>query len=111
MTINDLIEKYGLPNFCKIDVEGFEYEVLVKLEKPIPIIAFEFHLDNFTITLDCLRHLDRITNQNRCYLYNFSFMETTTLDHENWIDSQTVKKLIQNTKGKGLWGNIYAKFS
>jgi FkbM family methyltransferase len=37
-TLDKLISKYGIPYFCKIDVEGFEYEVLSGLSKKIPLI-------------------------------------------------------------------------
>jgi FkbM family methyltransferase len=42
MTLDQLIAKYGMPAFCKIDVEGAEAEILHGLSKPIPRIAFEY---------------------------------------------------------------------
>ena len=41
-TLDNLIKEFGLPVFCKIDVEGFEFQVLNGLSHPIPNISFEF---------------------------------------------------------------------
>lgn len=42
-TLDLQIARHGLPSYCKIDVEGWELEVLQGLSKPIPIISFEYH--------------------------------------------------------------------
>jgi FkbM family methyltransferase len=41
-TLDALIARYGLPRFCKIDVEGNEAEVLRGLSQPIPALSFEY---------------------------------------------------------------------
>jgi len=40
-TLDNLIEIFGLPDYCEIDVEGYENKVLKGLTKHIPIIYFE----------------------------------------------------------------------
>lgn len=42
-TLDRQIELHGLPTYCKIDVEGWELEVLTGLSEPIPIVSFEYH--------------------------------------------------------------------
>src|SRR4030042_6777454 len=40
-TLDNLIKEFGLPKYCKIDVEGLELKVLQGLTKPIPFISIE----------------------------------------------------------------------
>jgi FkbM family methyltransferase len=43
VTFDQLIDTYGCPDFCKIDVEGYELEVLGGLSRPVKLLSFEFH--------------------------------------------------------------------
>ena len=58
-TLDKQIERHGLPDYCKIDVEGWELQVLEGLSQPIPIITFEYHLSPSEIE-QALSVLDRI---------------------------------------------------
>ena len=42
-TLDSQIKKFGVPHYCKIDVEGWELEVVEGLNQPIPLISFEYH--------------------------------------------------------------------
>lgn len=43
-TLDALIEQFGEPAYVKIDVEGFELEVLNGLNRPVPLLSFEYSL-------------------------------------------------------------------
>lgn len=60
-TLDREIVTYGRPDYCKIDVEGWELEVLKGLSQPLPLISIEYHfkrqiLDN---TFACLERLSQ----------------------------------------------------
>ena len=41
-TLDELIARHGRPQFCKLDVEGFEAEVLRGLSQPVPALSLEY---------------------------------------------------------------------
>lgn len=59
ITLDDVIAHFGLPAYCKIDVEGWELEVLQGLSRPVSLLSLEFHLDDRGIakTSACLERL------------------------------------------------------
>lgn len=60
-TLEHLISQFGVPKYCKIDVEGFEYEVLMGLGRKLDLLSFEFHADddNLKLCFECLKLLER----------------------------------------------------
>lgn len=46
-TLDDLIAEYGIPAYIKIDVEGFELEVLKGLSTRVPMLSIEANLPSF----------------------------------------------------------------
>jgi FkbM family methyltransferase len=42
-TLDRQIEEHGLPAYCKVDVEGWELQVIEGLSRAIPLISFEYH--------------------------------------------------------------------
>lgn len=105
-TLDDLINKYGLPKFCKIDVEGFEYNVLKGLSKPIPFISFEFTREFFDDAKKCINHLLSIDDAK----FNCSIGESSQLVFSSWVTPEELYKKIDSFDEKSLWGDIYVKF-
>lgn len=55
MTLDDLIRTHGMPDYIKIDVEGYEIEVLQGLTKAPRFLSFEFTARFPDVTVSCLR--------------------------------------------------------
>ncbi len=53
-TLDELASVYGLPHFIKIDVEGYEQEVLDGLSIMPPYLSFEFNVEWKQAALVCL---------------------------------------------------------
>ena len=47
ITLEQLISTYGLPFYIKIDVEGYEPNVLKGLQTAVPYLSFEVNLPDF----------------------------------------------------------------
>ncbi|PQJ79350.1 FkbM family methyltransferase [Polaribacter porphyrae] len=105
--LDTLIDEFGLPNFCKIDTEGFELEILSNLSHKIPKIEFEFNeafIDETLLTLDSI---DKLGN----YKFNFILNETPKFINKNWSSISEIKEQIINLKKEKLHGNLFAKLN
>lgn len=104
-TLDSLIQKYGRPSFCKIDVEGFEYEVISGLSSSIPLISFEFM---YEFIEDTKKIVDRI-NSLYAAEYNFNIGEEMDLFQPQWSDAQTLFASLKERNDPILWGDVYVR--
>ena len=104
-TLDQLIQKYGHPSFCKIDVEGFELQVLQGLSYPIPTLSFEYIPATMALAHDCIAELNRIDH----YRYNWSVGESHHLQSKTWLTSQEMLNTLSTRRANGRSGDIYAR--
>ncbi len=105
-TLDSLIKEFGLPVFCKIDVEGFEYQVLRGLSQPIKYISCEFAKEFFSDTKKCVDHLVSLGYGN----FNYSLGESMNLSTQSWLKAEELFKQLNLESDKLMWGDIYAKY-
>lgn len=103
-TLDSCIAKYGRPNFVKIDVEGYEAEVVRGLTMPVEMLSLEFSTDTKDTLIDALRHLDSIGN----YLFQYSPEESFHLANDGWIRLAEVEKQLTSFSGRE-WGDVYCR--
>jgi FkbM family methyltransferase len=60
ITVDSMIERYGMPDLIKIDVEGYEYNVLSGLTQKANHICFEWHEEEKDNLYKILEHLQRL---------------------------------------------------
>lgn len=104
-TLDGLISEYGLPNYCKIDVEGFESRVLAGLSQPVPAVSFEFAaemLDNATACIDRLQTLGD-------YEFNYDVDEGMNLQLPAWVPADEMKSVLAALPGNRAFGDVYAR--
>ncbi len=111
-TLDQMIQKHGLPAYCKIDVENFELEVLRGLTQPIPLISFECNTDQLETSKKCLAYLQMLGYQE----FNYGFGERGYFISPVWLSADellgTINHLMETTDFSaiwGLWGDIYAR--
>lgn len=105
LTLDDLIRKYGRPTFIKIDVEGYETEVLKGLSHPINYISFEVLSFNNELMEECLLILSKLGYKK----FNFSMRETFKMSFDRWVEAEIIKTFLSGSS-KSYSGDIYAKF-
>ncbi|MCZ2222090.1 MAG: FkbM family methyltransferase, partial [Chitinophagales bacterium] len=102
--IENYIKKYGVPIYIKIDVEGYEYEVIQGLETAVPLISLEANLPEFKQeSVNCITYLSNISKDK--YVFNFTTNNSFILI--NFVPMNEAVKFITTTELRYL--EIYAK--
>ncbi len=107
-TLDHLISNYGTPKFIKIDVEGFEYEVLKGLTQPIDIISFEYTVPEQTQNIfNCLNQIEKYNRNIEC---NFSTAESMEFSLIEWLSIDEFKNLIKSSEFISTgFGDLYVR--
>lgn len=105
-TLDTLIKKFGVPKFCKIDVEGAEEQVLQGLTKPIPYLSFEFHKEFLSAAKKCMRHLTSLGKAN----FNCSLGDSMKFLFPAWVNDKKLFQKLESLDNQYLQGDIYVRF-
>jgi FkbM family methyltransferase len=106
-TLDALIGEHGMPQFVKIDVEGFEAEVLAGLNCPLPALSFEYLAAARGVALDCV---DRLCELGR-YRFNWSAGESQRLGARAWLDASGIRAFLRSLSSRAGSGDVYARLS
>jgi FkbM family methyltransferase len=106
-TLDDLVAAHGVPAFCKIDVEGFEVDVLKGLSQPVRGLSFEYLPAAHDSALTALGLVERLGT----YEYNYSPVETMRFASERWLDAAELVKLLDRIRPLGRSGDVYARLA
>lgn len=107
-TLDALIERYGEPAFVKIDVEGYESTVIRGLTHPVQALSFEFHEDWLTDAAMVTGWLDVMGN----YEYNYALDNRGRMIFDQFVSGSELFARLKTTltkRGRGSWGDIYAR--
>ena len=106
-TLDAQIASFGVPNYCKIDVEGFEEEVLSGLTKPLPVVSFEFHLNEEGVrrARACLTRLSRFASP--IAEVNVTAAETAQFYFSGWRALREFTEWFPGDLRQSLPGNPY----
>jgi len=107
-TLDLAIARWGAPYYCKIDVEGWETQVISGLSASMPLLSFEYHLAAIDATRGCLRRLQEL-----------GFAEANVTGPEEaafrWAEWRPIDSLIASPPGSSTgeladpYGDIYVR--
>lgn len=101
-TLDETIKSFGIPKFIKIDVEGFEAEVIRGLSRPIDFISIEFAPEFIKGTFDCVDHLASLS-KIQCQI---SLGESMQFMLDGWVSPEELKDKLARIDPKEF-GDVY----
>lgn len=103
-TLDALIRRYGKPAFVKIDVEGFEDEVLSGLSRPLPALSIEFTTIQRNVALQAIKRLAGMAP----YRFNAALGESQLFAHPQSLSSDEICRWIEGLPIEANSGDVYA---
>jgi FkbM family methyltransferase len=103
-TLDALIRRFGEPRFVKIDVEGYEDQVLRGLSRAPPALSFEFTTIQRPVARAALAECRRLG----LYRFNAALGEGQHLLHPTWLDADGIRAWLDALPQNANSGDIYA---
>ena len=105
LTLDELVERFGAPQFIKIDVEGHEEAVLSGLSRPVPALSFEYLPAAPDRAVRCVELLRGLGD----YRFNAVVAESTRFLLEAWADPEVITSLLLHRWPYEKCGDVYAR--
>jgi FkbM family methyltransferase len=100
ISLEELIETYGIPVFVKIDVEGYEPHVLRGLRRAVPYLSFEVNLPEFKEEgIECLDLLAELAGGGQ---FNYAIDCGQGLILDRWLSIGEFKQVFDSCTAQSL---------
>ncbi len=103
VTLDELITNFGLPAFCKIDVEGYESRVIRGMTRRIPLLCFEFSHETPEEAREIIHKLETLGD----YKFNYCIGECNPLElGSSWVSASEMVTILDSLNREG---DIFAR--
>ena len=94
LALDTLIKHFGMPQFIKVDVKGFEEKVLLGLSDQPQLISFEFTAVFLAPAMRCLDLQVLQENSTFNFAYNADWGYPVRFENETWLEKKDLKKAL-----------------
>lgn len=104
ITLDALIQRYGEPWYIKIDVEGYEEQVIKGLSQCPSLLSFEF---NRVFLEPALKALESGVFDDA--VFNYTLIDPVRFELADWVERNELKKaILELGEGQGL-GDVFVR--
>ena len=103
-----LFERFGVPAFIKIDVEGMDAEVLSTVPRRPRMMSFEFNVSPHLLpmTKACIAEVTRLSFTEA----NFTEAADTRLQLPEWVRiDRVLEEISRAARGRAMWGDVFVR--
>lgn len=104
-TLDALIDRHGLPDFLKLDIEGLEEAALAGLGRAPRLVSLEFLAGRRASAARCLDRLEAIGS----WTWNLSIGESLLLEWPDFVPRAALDAWLDGRAGDDFSGDIYAR--
>ena len=104
-TLDALIQEFGQPRFCKLDIEGYEAEALAGLTCPLQSLSMEFVAGGLSVAVACVRRLRELGT----YEFNVILGEGRHFLFPTWLDDRQAEAWLEAGADSASSGDLYAR--
>lgn len=110
VTLDSLIQQFGMPHFIKIDVEGFEEKVLSGLSRQPHLLSFEFTAAFLSQTQKCLNKDVFQHGSTFKIAYNSGdWGYPVRFANEHWMEREELEETLLRLEGGDKQGDLFVR--
>jgi FkbM family methyltransferase len=110
ITLDSLIDEYGTPDYVKIDVEGFDFEVISGLSRSVALLSFEFNTQPGLIEIAerCIKRVNQLGDYE--FNYQAEAPDQTSLQFVRWVNADVMLYALHyDVARQKTYGDIFAR--
>lgn len=103
-TLDILIARHGMPDFCRIDAYYDEEEILKGLSQPLKQLSFVYDIGDLASAVNCVNLLEQLGD----YEFNWSYRRALELA-KKWTSPAGMRTILHGFSAKDRSGEVYAR--